>query len=433
MTGQEVAAVVRRAPYGDNPSVGQRGTGTQQRILEAALEVFSEVGFHDASVELLARGAGCSRPAFYQYFASKQDVFWHLAGRLDQMMGELGNTLGTVTADEQGVAHLTAWLGEFADLYDRHAPIFATFQAAVRDQDRLASASGAIRDRAGGQLLRSFGPSSSGSESASVAAGVFTMVVRYNFYRRSLAGVVSRRRSIRGLAELVHRVFAGPLPGVNLQPSRPLPRATGRGARPVAHEADPVRASRPQAESLHQRLLQAGSTVLATRGYHATRIDDITVEAGVSHGCFYRYFKNKAEFFRVLAELATSQMAQLIDVFPDAAVDDGDELRAWLVLWFAGYRRNGGVISTWQEMQPSDPGLNAFSQEMAASVLERLTAILAQRRFGDALADAVALLALFERLPYSVVTLGYAEELDAIEAMTVIIRRGFMGVDGQTD
>ena len=56
------AAVLRRPPFGSNPLVGARGSDTQRRILGAALEVFAEVGFADARVELITERAGCSRP-----------------------------------------------------------------------------------------------------------------------------------------------------------------------------------------------------------------------------------------------------------------------------------------------------------------------------------------------------------------------------------
>jgi hypothetical protein len=39
-------SVMRRAPFSDNPQVGARGQRTQQRILDAALRVFGEEGYH---------------------------------------------------------------------------------------------------------------------------------------------------------------------------------------------------------------------------------------------------------------------------------------------------------------------------------------------------------------------------------------------------
>src|SRR3954452_18278925 len=127
-----VTEIVRRPPFGSNPLVGERGSDTQRRILDAALEVFAEVGFAEARVELITERAGCSRPAFYQYFSSKDDVFWALAAQLGQEMVAQAKRLERVTPDADGLAHLTAWMAEFMDLHEAWSPVFASFQAATR-------------------------------------------------------------------------------------------------------------------------------------------------------------------------------------------------------------------------------------------------------------------------------------------------------------
>ena len=97
--------------------------------------------------------------------------------------------------------------------------------------------------------------------------------------------------------------------------------------------------------------------------------------------------------------------------------------------WLAAYRADGGVISTWQEMQTSEE-LADFSRRVAASVFTRLVRLLQRRDFGNAMVDATTLLALIERVPYSVYTLGFTSEADAVENMLVAIRRGFLALDG---
>src|SRR5947199_1786932 len=78
VTDSEPGAVLRRSPFSDNPQVGARGQRTQQRILDAALRVFGEVGYHQCSVDSITNLAGCSRVSLYQYFESKEDVLRHL-------------------------------------------------------------------------------------------------------------------------------------------------------------------------------------------------------------------------------------------------------------------------------------------------------------------------------------------------------------------
>ena len=55
--------IVRRPPFGTNPTVGERGSDTRRRVLDAALEVFGEEHYSEARVEQITERAGCSRPA----------------------------------------------------------------------------------------------------------------------------------------------------------------------------------------------------------------------------------------------------------------------------------------------------------------------------------------------------------------------------------
>jgi AcrR family transcriptional regulator len=415
----DTPGIVRRAPFGSNPLVGERGTDTQRRILAAAMDVFGEVGFSAARVELITEKAGCSRPAFYQYFSSKDDVFWALAGDLGHEMVDLAERLDRVTPDAAGLARLRTWITEFMDLHEAHAPVFAGFQAASRDHQPQVRSSSGISERTGDALLRAFGVRAS-RRTSNVVTAMVAVLIRCSFYAEVMPGARDRERLVDGLAATLHRLFEGPIEGVNVDRAEPPRPSAPRPAAPPAARGAGTPA--PRGAKTRQRLLDAGATVLPARGYHDTRVDDIVTAAGVSHGTFYRYFDNKDDFFRVLAEDAAGEMIDLLDrLRPDG---DVDELRAWLQAWFDTYKSNGGVISTWQEMQTSAE-LASFSLEVAAAVITRLTDALDGRGFGDAGTDALTLLALIERVPYSVYTLGFTGEDDAVEAMATIIRRGF--------
>ncbi|HEX5800215.1 MAG TPA: TetR/AcrR family transcriptional regulator [Gaiellaceae bacterium] len=52
-----------------------RGERTRRRLLEAAEQVFAELGYHDASIVKITEAAGCGQGTFYLYFASKKAVF----------------------------------------------------------------------------------------------------------------------------------------------------------------------------------------------------------------------------------------------------------------------------------------------------------------------------------------------------------------------
>ncbi|KHK97975.1 hypothetical protein LK09_09025 [Microbacterium mangrovi] len=55
---------------------------TRQRLMDAAMEVFAEVGLDAASVEAICDRAGFTRGAFYSNFDTKDELFLQLAARV---------------------------------------------------------------------------------------------------------------------------------------------------------------------------------------------------------------------------------------------------------------------------------------------------------------------------------------------------------------
>jgi AcrR family transcriptional regulator len=414
--------IARRRPFGANPNVGERGAETQNKILAAGLEVFAEVGFDGARVELITERAGCSRPAFYQYFSSKDDVFWKLAGRVGQDMVDLGERLPKVTRDANGLDALEKWIDDFATMHERYSAVFASFQAASREQPMTSRDSVSISEQMATALLRAFGLDATKRENLLLGEGVVAVVIRCSFYWENMDTVASRRAFVHAVALFVHRLFAGPIEGVNVDRSVKAAKVDV----PHAPRVSRARDTRPRGEKTRRKLLDAGAKVLPSHGYQASRVDDIADVAGVSHGSFYRYFQNKDEFFRVLAEDASLRMIELLDRFPSA--EDRAALRTWTEEWFTTYEGNGGVISVWQEMQAADAALAGFSMQVAVAVIGRLGRILETRGFGDASVDALAFLALTERMPYAVFTLRFSERYEAVDAMVTMIRKGFLGL-----
>ena len=230
--------------------------------------------------------------------------------------------MGAVSADKAGVRALERWIDEFAAMHQQYAAIFASFQAAARDQPATGQSSVSVSDRTAAALLRAFDHPTD-DQSIVIATGVVGVLIRCAFYFEAagLLGPTDRHELIASLAQTVHRLFAGPIKGVNVIATSPT-RTAVRPAPKVEHRRD----LRPRGEKTRQRLLDAGAKVLPAHGYAAARVDDIVGVAGVSHGSFYRYFENKDDFFRVLAEDASLHMIELLDAFPEDPT--ADALRA---------------------------------------------------------------------------------------------------------
>lgn len=419
--------VVRRTQFGESTAVGERGSNTRRRILDAGLTVFAEYGYHDARVELITEAAGCSRPAFYQYFSSKEDLFWHLAGHLARALAEVARRVESAPADATGVASTGRWLGELVDLAVAFEPIMTGFQAAVRERVPDTPEFRRIGGGLGEAITASAGDDRSELELPALANITTGVVLRSIFYWHVGIGGLSRSRLERGLTLSVHRLLHGSIEGTNVVPVTKPPRR-----RPPPWPAFPEATSarlptRARGRQTRQALLDAAKAVLPRRGYHDTRVDDIAEEAGVSHGTFYRYFDNTDDLFHVLAQETVSELVELVASFPREV--SHQHLRAWLGDWFRAYRANGGVISAWQEFDHEDPELARYSLEVAAVFFDRLTRIVHQRAFGDPTVDALVLLATIERVPYNVLVMGHLDEDEAIDAAAVVVRRAIFGAD----
>jgi AcrR family transcriptional regulator len=68
----------------DGKELTSRGAATRERLLGAAEDVFSELGYHEASIVKITEAAGVAQGTFYLYFASKQEIFEELVRDLNR-------------------------------------------------------------------------------------------------------------------------------------------------------------------------------------------------------------------------------------------------------------------------------------------------------------------------------------------------------------
>lgn len=94
----------------------RRKQATRRRILDAALQVFAERGYHDAIVDEIVRVSQTSKGAFYFHFPSKQDLYLKL---VDELLGLLAERVGAAIERARGAeakvdAALTTVFDSFA-------------------------------------------------------------------------------------------------------------------------------------------------------------------------------------------------------------------------------------------------------------------------------------------------------------------------------
>ena len=65
-------------------ALSSKGVATRQKLLDAAEQVFAELGYHDASIVKITEAAGVGQGTFYLYFSSKKEIFDELVRHLNR-------------------------------------------------------------------------------------------------------------------------------------------------------------------------------------------------------------------------------------------------------------------------------------------------------------------------------------------------------------
>jgi AcrR family transcriptional regulator len=77
----------------------------EEELLRNAIQLFSRGGFRETSLQEIARELGITRPLFYYYFESKEDLLWRIIGHLGDTLLEQARPIAL--ADEPPIHRLT--------------------------------------------------------------------------------------------------------------------------------------------------------------------------------------------------------------------------------------------------------------------------------------------------------------------------------------
>jgi AcrR family transcriptional regulator len=421
--------VVRRAPFSDNPRVGARGQRTQQRILDAALRAFGEKGYHGCSIDRITKLARCSRVSFYQYFASKEDVFQHLAGQVARQLRASTEALDSLTPTLSGWSAMRAWVGRYVEIYGRYEPVFHAYET-----DEVLAA---VAARTGAEnIARIHAKLATATLPPRQLDPVIRLLLECLNHTLEVVGILRSvapnaypsERVEDAITDVLHRTLFGLRPDVNVH------SASGPPPPPLAFSPAMREWLQPDGEALEPddsgnraliALLASGRDVFITRGYHNTRVDDLVAAAGVSHGAFYRYFRNTDELARILIARAMRAVGTTLIEIPDLFADDGSTVKAALRRWLRRYRAaqapEAAMMRVWVDAALQDPGLRSESAPPLDWGRRRLSRYLRPRGFGDVDMEAVVMVALLG-------VFGVRERTAAdVEAAAHIIERGLLG------
>lgn len=114
----------------------------------------------------------------------------------------------------------------------------------------------------------------------------------------------------------------------------------------TADEKPPEGQGGKRKQASRQRLLDAARKLFVERGYHATRPQDISKEAGLGHGTFYLHFQDKQECFSAFVDQARAEVDEAMFRLASKARGLPEMVEAILMAIYEYSEANPGVLAT---------------------------------------------------------------------------------------
>ncbi|MFN8530493.1 MAG: TetR/AcrR family transcriptional regulator [Anaerolineae bacterium] len=94
--------------------------GTRGKILDAAMDVFANKGYHDASVDEIVEASGTSKGSVYFHFPNKQKLFLALLDKFADLLER--RILEAIAHEETPVRRASAALEAFMSTFGKYRP-----------------------------------------------------------------------------------------------------------------------------------------------------------------------------------------------------------------------------------------------------------------------------------------------------------------------
>ncbi|MCV7280200.1 TetR/AcrR family transcriptional regulator [Mycolicibacterium flavescens] len=441
------APIVRRTSYGpSSPAVGVRGATTRSRITEVSLELFGTLGFFDTSVDAIAKAAGVSRAALYQYFQGKDEIFLELLNECGGALFRVARRIGPLGPDEVGFDNLNWWLGEWSWVFEKYSTMFIQWTAIASSDTKVRPEIARFVRSYNHRIAERLAASGLRGIDADVAAMTMTALVhRLNLF------VHTGRAYGRSAKDVVDTLSV--FLQLTLFPETPpavFDRFRLHTVDDPAAEVDAINIpSPPDIEGLTIRdrtadlskravntvnaLAAAAAEQFRAKGYRRTSVDDVVAAANVARGTFYKYFSDKQDLLTAIAaEIYSPSVAFADRIATVDPVADEPRLREWLATYVDFYDRYSGCIDAWVEGTTDEPTVIAVGENgqvlMDVAAAKMLTRRPRPFAF-DPVVSALVLRALVTRVPQAATEMPQPLGADEIlDLLVQCIKRGFFGL-----
>ncbi|MFE9817745.1 TetR/AcrR family transcriptional regulator [Streptomyces sp. NPDC005773] len=281
-------ASASRSPRSAAPAdrtAATRPRNRRQLIIEAAGRVFSERGYHTASMEEVAAGVGITAAALYRHFPNKYALFAECA---DVMVDGLVAALDEVPSD----AALTEVLTAITRITVAHRASGGVYRWEARylsheDRRRLAAKFGHLVERVDEAVQREH-PLPDERLRAVAALGAIASITMHH------TSIAQRRAEELLLASALRVVASDPAAG------RP-------GTHPVELPAQPVPRTR------RAEILAASIPLFARDGFASVTNGQIAEAVGLTPSALYRHYPGKIDILAAACLQAAGLLAQGVE------------------------------------------------------------------------------------------------------------------------
>jgi AcrR family transcriptional regulator len=131
-------------------------------------------------------------------------------------------------------------------------------------------------------------------------------------------------------------------------------------------------------EERRAAILNSALAVFARRGYHASSIDDIAREGGVSKALIYEHFSSKQQLYAELLEQHAGELFERLGAAMDAAANTGAARLATGLDAFYRFVEERRVAWRMLFREANDPEMVAVLERIVAQVTGVVAALIAQ-------------------------------------------------------
>lgn len=195
-------------------------------------------------------------------------------------------------------------------------------------------------------------------------------------------------------------------------------------------------ASKPRGPNARQALLDALERLLDRSDPNAVTAAAVSVEAGLAHGTFYRYFRNRVAAIQALTERLRAELAPDLGLLDDPPADTASAraaLRSWTRAMLYARTKHHGLVRALYALAAQDEDTRntlRVRRDVNARRLARWLSVLAERGIASlpgVEATGTVLLSMLDGVGREAVDAGEPLEEQRVQVAIDLVERAVFG------